>query len=177
MHYPKRERRARSFEERKILEQVGLLCSKGVQEVVLTGTNVGSYGKDRGSNIARLIKKLSQIAGLKRIRIGSLEPNQINDEFLELLEEDFLEKHLHIALQHSHDLMLERMNRRNRTKSDRELLETIASKNFAIGTDFIVGHPGESGSVFEKAFKNLESLPLTHIHPFIYSKRKDTPLA
>ncbi|WP_104748387.1 tRNA (N(6)-L-threonylcarbamoyladenosine(37)-C(2))-methylthiotransferase MtaB [Helicobacter cetorum] len=167
--------RARSFEERKILEQVSLLCAKGVQEVVLTGTNVGSYGKDRESNIARLIKKLSQLNGLKRIRVGSLEPNQITDEFLELLEEDFLEKHLHIALQHSHDIMLERMNRRNRAKSDRELLEKIASKNFAIGTDFIVGHPGETQKVWEIAFKNLESLPLTHIHPFIYSKRKSTP--
>ncbi len=167
--------RARSFEERKIVEQVEILCSKGVQEVVLTGTNVGSYGKDKESNIARLIKKLSLIQGLKRVRVGSLEPNQISEEFLELLEEDFLEKHLHIALQHSHDSMLERMNRRNRVKSDRDLLEKIALKGFAIGTDFIVGHPGETQSIFKEAFKNMQDLPLTHIHPFIYSKRKDTP--
>ncbi|CBG39772.1 tRNA (N(6)-L-threonylcarbamoyladenosine(37)-C(2))-methylthiotransferase MtaB [Helicobacter mustelae] len=168
---------SRSYPQARVLEQIGILADHGVSEVVLTGTNVGSYGKDFGSNIAKLIHEISKIKGILRIRIGSLEPSQIDEEFLELLEGDFLERHLHIALQHSSDRMLEIMNRHNRVASDRALLEKIADRGFAIGTDFIVGHPGESVQVWEEALENLTQLPLTHIHPFIYSIRDNTPSA
>lgn len=166
---------ARSYEERHILEQIRILASSGVCEVVLTGTNVGSYGRDKDSSIAQLILKISKIDGIKRIRVGSMEPSQVDDQFLDLLDSGILERHLHIALQHSHDRMLEIMNRRNRTKSDRELLERVADKGCAIGTDYIVGHPGESEKIWHEALENLQALPLTHIHPFIYSKRDGTP--
>ncbi len=166
---------ARSYEEKHILEQIRLLASSGICEVVLTGTNVGSYGKDRGSSIAKLILKISKIDGIRRIRVGSLEPSQVDDEFLDLLDSGVLERHLHIALQHSHDKMLEIMNRKNRTKSDRILLERVADRGCAIGTDYIVGHPGENEIIWHEALKNLEALPLTHIHPFIYSRRDGTP--
>ncbi|MCE3039847.1 tRNA (N(6)-L-threonylcarbamoyladenosine(37)-C(2))-methylthiotransferase MtaB [Helicobacter anatolicus] len=168
---------ARSYAQDKVLQQVGVLAQNGVSEIVLTGTNVGSYGKDLGSSIAKLIKEIAKINGIKRIRVGSLEPSQIDEEFLELLESEFLERHLHIALQHSSDQMLKIMNRHNRVKTDRELLEKIANKGFAIGTDFIVGHPGETDDVWNEAFLNLQALPLTHVHPFIYSVRDNTPSA
>ena len=168
---------ARSYREGDILRQVGILAQGGVSEVVLTGTNVGSYGKDSGSNIAKLIKEIAKIDGIVRVRVGSLEPSQIDSEFLELLECDFLEKHLHIALQHTHDSMLAIMNRQNRVESDYRLLEHISSKGFAIGTDFIVAHPGETPQVWQEALENLRTLPLTHIHPFIYSVRDNTPSA
>ena len=168
---------ARSYREGDILRQVGILAQGGVSEVVLTGTNVGSYGKDSGSNIAKLIKEIAKIDGIVRVRVGSLEPSQIDSEFLELLDSDFLEKHLHIALQHTHDSMLAIMNRQNRAESDYRLLEHIASKGFAIGTDFIVAHPGETPQVWQEALENLRTLPLTHIHPFIYSVRDNTPSA
>ena len=167
--------KARSLPQDSILKQISLLAQKGVQEVVLTGTNMGSYGKDTQTSVPKLIKAISKIQGIKRIRIGSLEPSQIDDEFLELLGEEFLEKHLHIALQHSHNSMLEIMNRINRFESDLALLEKIALKGFAIGSDYIVGHPGESEEIWREAHENLKLLPLTHIHPFIYSPRDGTP--
>ena len=117
------------------------------------------------------------IRGVRRIRLGSLEPVQITSEFLEILDEPWLEKHLHIALQHTAPEMLKLMNRRNKFESDIELFHTIASKGFALGTDFIVGHPGESQALFDEAYKNLQALPLTHIHAFSFSKRDNTPSA
>ncbi|PAF51641.1 tRNA (N(6)-L-threonylcarbamoyladenosine(37)-C(2))-methylthiotransferase MtaB [Helicobacter sp. 13S00477-4] len=169
--------KGRSMNEAKILEQIRVLRDTGICEVVLTGTNVGSYGKDKGNSIAKLIKLISKIEGIKRIRIGSLEPAQIDEEFLELLDSDFLEKHLHIALQYTENSMLQRMNRQNRFDSDCILLENIANKGFALGTDFIIGHPGEDEQTWQKAFENAKILPLTHIHPFIYSIRNNTPSA
>lgn len=169
--------RARSMNEEKIYNQVKILADTGISEIVLTGTNVGSYGKDNGSSIAKLIKKLSLIRGIKRIRIGSLEPSQIKEDFLELLDEDFLEKHLHIALQYTQNNILEKMNRQNRFENDYSLLDMISKKGYALGTDFIVGHPGENEEIWKEAFNNISSLPLTHIHPFIYSVRDNTPSA
>ncbi len=168
---------ARSMNEAKILEQVSRLASNGFGEFVLTGTNVGSYGQGEGRNIAELMKKMSLIRGVRRIRVGSLEPIQINESFREILDEPWLERHLHVAIQHSSDAMLRIMNRRNRFANDVELFGILNSKGFALGTDFIVGHPGESDAIWEEAMKNIRELHLTHIHPFTYSKRDGTPSA
>jgi threonylcarbamoyladenosine tRNA methylthiotransferase MtaB len=168
---------ARSHDETLIVEQVTKLAANGFGECILTGTNVGSYGKDTQSSIATLLKKLSQIRGVRRIRLGSLEPSQIDDAFLELLDEPWMAKHLHIALQHTSDEMLARMQRRNRFKNDLALFETIASHGYALGTDYIVGHPGESEALWKEAIANVELLPLTHIHAFSYSKRDGTASA
>ncbi len=168
---------ARSLPKDQILKQVTKLAANGFGEFILTGTNVGSYGKDIGLSIAKLIKDISKIRGVRRIRIGSLEPIQIDEEFLELLDEPFMAKHLHIALQHTSDSMLLKMNRRNSFKSDLELFNKIANRGYALGTDFIVGHPGESDEVWQEAIKRVEELPLTHIHAFTYSPRDNTPSA
>ncbi len=168
---------ARSMDEGKILEQVSRLASNGFGEFVLTGTNVGSYGQGEGRNIAELMKKMSLIRGVRRIRVGSLEPIQINESFREILDEPWLERHLHIAIQHSSDEMLRLMNRRNRHKSDAELFGMLHERGFALGTDFIVGHPGESDVIWREAMENIKHLHLTHIHPFTYSKRDGTPSA
>ena len=168
---------ARSMDESKILEQISRLASNGFGEFVLTGTNVGSYGQGEGRNIAELMKKMSLIRGVRRIRVGSLEPIQINEPFREILDEPWLERHLHIAIQHSSDAMLRLMNRRNRHPSDVELFTLLHEKGFALGTDFIVGHPGESDAVWREAMENIGALHLTHIHPFTYSKRDGTPSA
>lgn len=169
--------KARSLPEHNILTQIKTLAQEGIKEIVLTGTNMGSYGKDTQSSVAKLIKEISKIQGIKRIRLGSLEPSQIDEEFLELLGEEFLERHLHIALQHTHDAMLKLMNRQNRFKTDLALFELIASKGFALGSDYIIGHPGESEEIWQEAYANLKHFPLTHIHPFIYSPRSGTPSA
>ncbi len=168
---------ARSMDEEKILEQIRRLALNGFGEFILTGTNVGSYGKDTKTSLAKLMKKMSQIRGVRRIRLGSVEPIQITDEFLEILDEPWLERHMHIALQHTSPKMLKIMNRRNVYKQDRELFELLASKGFAIGTDFITGHPGESEELWLEGMKNARELPLTHIHAFTYSKRDGTSSA
>ncbi len=168
---------ARSMDEAKILEQITRLALNGFGEFILTGTNVGSYGQKTDSSVAKLMKKISQIRGVRRIRLGSVEPVQIGDEFKEILGEPWLEKHLHVALQHTSPKMLKYMNRRNVYKQDKELFELLASKGFAIGTDFITGHPGESDELWSEAMLHVKELPLTHIHAFTYSKRDGTPSA
>ena len=165
---------ARSHDEAQILEQVRRLAANGFGEFILTGTNVGSYGRDRGSSMAKLLKRMSQIRGVRRIRIGSMEPIQIDDEFKELLPEPWMARHLHIALQHTADRMLELMNRRNRYPEDRALFEELAEAGYALGTDFIVGHPGEGEAEWRQAMERIDALPLTHVHAFTYSPREGT---
>jgi threonylcarbamoyladenosine tRNA methylthiotransferase MtaB len=168
---------ARSHKEETILEQITRLASNGFGEFILTGTNVGSYGKDHDTSMATLLKKMSMIRGVRRIRIGSLEPIQIDEEFMELLDEPWMAKHLHIALQHTSDKMLRLMNRRNDYAGDLALFHTIAQKGYALGTDFIVGHPGEDEEAWKEAMDRLRELPLTHVHAFSYSKRDNTASA
>jgi MiaB-like tRNA modifying enzyme len=168
---------ARSYSEDKILEQVTTLAANGFGEFILTGTNVGSYGKKQHTSLAKLLKKMALIKGVRRIRMGSIEPIQIDDEFKELINEPFMAKHLHIALQHTSKEMLQIMNRRNKVLSDLELFEFLRDNGYALGTDFIVGHPGETEKIWKEAMENLHKFPLTHVHAFTYSKRDGTPSA
>ncbi len=165
---------ARSHREETILEQITKLAANGFGEFILTGTNVGSYGQNHNTSMAKLLKKISHIRGVRRIRIGSLEPIQIDNEFMELLNEPWMAKHLHIALQHTSDKMLKLMNRRNAFKTDQELFYKIAEKGYALGTDYIVGHPGEDEKEWAEAIIRVKELPLTHVHAFSYSKRDNT---
>lgn len=165
---------ARSSEERLIIEQIRVLASNGYEEVVLTGTNVGSYGEDTGSDLGVLIEKIGEIEGIKRVRLGSIEPSQVK-KLERVLDAPYFAKHLHIALQHTSDKMLEIMNRKNRFESDMELLNRLSAEGFALGTDFLLGHPGESEAVWEEMMERARILPLTHAHLFIYSPRNNTP--
>jgi MiaB-like tRNA modifying enzyme len=166
--------KARSQNEDKIIEQAKILSQNGFGEFVLTGTNIGSYGKDNSTTLGKLLQKLSSISGVKRIRLGSIEPVQIDESFKEILKEPWLEKHLHIALQHTNEEMLKIMRRRNSVKKDLELFLELSSLGFALGTDFIVGHPGESEEIWQNALSNFKKFPLTHLHVFCYSKRDGT---
>ncbi len=168
---------ARSQDEGKIIEQIEKLALNGYGEFVLTGTNIGSYGKDKGSSLGKLVQKIGALKGVRRIRLGSIEPVQIDESFREILAEPWLERHLHIALQHTSQKMLAIMKRRNHVKRDLELFQELSSKGFALGTDFITGHPGESEAIWDEAYTYLEQFPLTHIHAFTYSKRDGTPSA
>ncbi len=168
---------ARSQDEELILEQVRKLAFNGYGEFVLTGTNIGSYGQDKRSSLGNLLKRISQIRGVRRVRLGSIEPIQIDDSFREILGEPWLEKHLHLALQHTSEEMLKLMRRRNHVKRDLELFEELSTLGYALGTDFITGHPGESEEIWREAYETLQKFPLTHIHSFIYSKRDGTPSA
>jgi len=171
---PKVRGASRSIDEKVIIDEVKYLAERGIKEFVLTGINMGSYGKDTNTTLAKLIKKLSNIRGVKRIRLGSLEPSQVDEELIELTQNGILEKHLHIALQHTSDKMLRIMKRRNRVKNTLPLFEKLADMGIALGTDFIVGHPGESEEIFSEALENFKKYPLTHIHIFRYSPREGT---
>ncbi|MDR1285650.1 MAG: tRNA (N(6)-L-threonylcarbamoyladenosine(37)-C(2))-methylthiotransferase MtaB [Campylobacteraceae bacterium] len=166
--------KARSQNEDKIIKQVKMLSENGFGEFILTGTNIGSYGKDTNTTLGKLLQKLGMIDGVKRVRMGSIEPVQIDDSFKETLKEPWLEKHLHIALQHTNEEMLKIMRRRNGVKKDLELFLELHSLGFALGTDFIVGHPGESEEIWQDALLNFTKFPITHLHAFCYSKRDGT---
>lgn len=171
---PKVRGKSRSLDENLIINQANLLAQNGFSEIVLTGTNIGSYGKDTNSNLGILLQKLGKIDKIKRIRLGSIEPSQIDDSFREILGEAWLERHLHIALQHTSQKMLNIMQRRNKAFRDIELFCELSDLGFALGSDFIVGHPGESEQIWEEAVENFKKFPLTHLHCFVYSPRKDT---
>ena len=166
--------KARSMDEAMILKEARILAQNGYNELVLTGTNIGSYGKDTNSSLGKLLANLGKISGIRRIRLGSIEPSQIDDSFREILKEEWLERHLHIALQHTSEAMLKIMRRRNNAFSDLELFNELSSLGFALGTDYIVGHPGESEEIWAEAVENFKKFPITHLHAFVYSPRRDT---
>lgn len=170
--------KARSYSKDKILAQIRALANSGISEIVLTGTNVGSFGKDLDNyNLAKLLHDIASLGLIKRIRIGSLEPSQINSELKEALNLDIIAKHLHIALQHTSDKMLKIMHRYNRVERDLELFTYFSKNGFCLGSDIIIGHPGESEAIWDEALTNFRRFPLTHLHPFIYSPRDGTPSA
>ncbi len=169
--------RSRSSSEDAILKEAASLAANGFSEIVLTGTNIGSYGKVAGTSLGALLQKLGSIRGIRRIRLGSIEPSQIDESFREILSEPWLERHLHIALQHTSQKMLSIMRRRNSALRDLELFCELAERGFALGTDFIVAHPGESEEIWLEAVENFKKFPLTHLHAFIFSPRQGTASA
>lgn len=169
--------RSRSSSEDAILKEAESLAANGFSEIVLTGTNIGSYGKATGTSLGALLQKLGAIRGIRRIRLGSIEPSQIDASFREILSEPWLERHLHIALQHTSQKMLSIMRRRNSALRDLELFCELAERGFALGTDFIVAHPGESEELWLEALENFKKFPLTHLHAFIFSPRQGTASA
>ena len=169
--------RSRSSSEDAILKEAASLAANGFSEIVLTGTNIGSYGKASGTSLGALLQKLGAIRGIRRIRLGSIEPSQIDESFREILSEPWLERHLHIALQHTSQKMLSIMRRRNSALRDLELFCELAERGFALGTDFIVAHPGESEEIWLEAVENFKKFPLTHLHAFIFSPRQGTASA
>ena len=169
--------RSRSSSEDAILKEATSLAANGFSEIVLTGTNIGSYGKSAGTSLGALLQKLGAIRGIRRIRLGSIEPSQIDESFREILSEPWLERHLHIALQHTSQKMLSIMRRRNSALRDLELFCELAECGFALGTDFIVAHPGESEEIWLEAVENFKKFPLTHLHAFIFSPRQGTASA
>ena len=166
--------KSRSVKEENLLNQVKTLVQNGFSEFVLTGTNIGSYGLKEGTSLGKLLQKMGQISGVKRKRLGSLEPSQLDESFFEILDENWLERHLHIALQHTSEKMLRIMRRKNRTDKDLELFNILENKGFALGTDFIVGHPGEEEELWNEALENFKNFKLTHLHAFVFSPRENT---
>lgn len=173
--------RVRSRKKEEVLCEIEELAKKGCQEFVITGIHVTSYGKDlENISLIDLLEKIGQIEGVKRIRLGSLEPGFITEDVVKRLSamENFC-PHFHLSLQSGCDTVLKRMNRRYTTKEIREKCKLLRKyfKDPALTTDIIVGFPGETQEEFEQTEKFLEEINLYEMHIFKYSKRKGTKAA
>lgn len=171
--------RSRDFEN--IIKEAKTLVDKGFKELVLTGIHVASYGKDLGEiSLIDVIEEVHKIQGLKRIRLSSIEPMLITDEFMKRLSR--LTKicpHFHLSLQSGSDTVLFRMNRKYNTKQYKERVEIIRAfmPDAAITTDIIVGFPGETKEEFEETYEFVKEIKFASVHVFKYSKREGTPAA
>ncbi len=172
--------RNRSIPPESVITQIRNLVRGGYQEVILTGIHIGRYGEGEGFNIdlAGLLKMILEQTERIRIRLSSIEPNEIELELVELAAStERIASHFHIPLQSGDDSILEKMNRRYRTSQYRKKIEMISGniKDVCIGTDMIVGFPGEKKLNFEKSAEFLESLPqIKYYHVFSYSDRPGT---
>ncbi|MBI3006155.1 MAG: tRNA (N(6)-L-threonylcarbamoyladenosine(37)-C(2))-methylthiotransferase MtaB [Ignavibacteriales bacterium] len=152
----------------------------GYKEIVLTGVNVGDYGKKIGTNLLSLLQQFVRVEGLERIRVSSIEPNLLTDELLDFwLSEPKLCKHFHIPLQSGADTILNNMRRRYVTSLYTNRVERIkrSAPLAGIGADVIVGFPGESDFLFDETQRFLTDLPISYLHVFSYSERPNTPAA
>ena len=171
----------RSKDFNKIIEECENLVSKGHKEIVLTGIDTGAYGKDMNDhNLTELIKELSKIDGLDRIRLSSIEIMTLNDEFInELKINKKLCGHLHISLQSGSDKILKLMNRKY-TKDEyyqKVLQIRDARKDINLTTDVIVGFPGETEDDFNECIEFCKKVKFSKIHVFPYSVRSGTKAA
>lgn len=151
----------------------------GVQEVVLTGTQLGAYGRDIGVRLSELIRALLAETSVPRIRCSSLQPQDLSPDLVALWEDPRLCRHFHLALQSGCDATLARMRRRYDSRAYRDAAGLIraAVPGVAITTDVIVGFPGETGAEFEESFRFCEEMAFAGIHVFPYSRRAGTVAA
>lgn len=172
--------KSRSNELSNIINQVNEITKKGFQELVLSGIHLGQWGLDLTpkSQLAALIKEIEKIESLKRFRLSSIDPMEFNDDLVETItnSEKFC-RNLHISLQSGNNEILKAMRRRYTVEYYSSLIEKLALDipDIAIGSDIIVGFPGETEEHFEDTYENLKKLPISYIHVFSYSKRQGTP--
>lgn len=159
------------------VEQARALVHQGYKEIVLTGVNVGDYGRKIGTDLMCLLRRLEETEGLDRIRISSIEPNLLTREMIQhVRQSDKICHHFHIPLQSGNDDVLKLMQRRYLADDYRDLIIAIRDEipHAGIGTDVIVGFPGETESHFEKTYRFLADLPVSYLHVFAYSERPNT---
>ncbi|HQH26179.1 MAG TPA: MiaB/RimO family radical SAM methylthiotransferase, partial [Oligoflexia bacterium] len=157
----KNELSSRSAED--VLDDIRYLASVGYREIVLTGTHLGAYGEERGSSLMELLSLLAGKSAVRRIRISSLDPNELCPEVIDLIaENEVFCAHLHVCIQSFSDSVLKRMNRRYRMEDVREILWYINNKlpRCCIGSDVITGFPGESRQEVDKAIEEFLGLPI-----------------
>lgn len=168
-----------SISPENIIKDICDLCLSGYKEIVLTGINLGTYGRDLSSNITltELIKSIIKATSLQRLRISSIEPPDITPELLEIFREyPAFCHHLHIPLQYGHNEILKKMNRTYTVEDFRKTINQIRSgvEDIAITTDIMVGFPGEKEKHFEATRNLVEELEFAKLHVFSYSPRKGT---
>ncbi len=175
---PKARGASRSENPENVLIQAEQLIKEGYREIILTGVNVGDYGKNSEFDLASLLKSLVRINGDFRIRISSIEPNLVTDEIITLVKnEEKLARHFHIPLQSGSTEILKLMKRRYNKNLYIDRVHKIAEEipDAGIGADVISGFPGETEEHFAETYEFVDSLPLSYLHAFSYSERPGTP--
>ena len=174
--------RVRSRNKASILKEITEIAKKDIKEVVITGIHIASYGKDfkEEYKLIDLLEDINKIDGIERIRLGSLEPTIITEDFVKRLSK--LEKicdHFHLSLQSGCDETLKRMNRKYTTEEFRIVVKLLRKyfENVLLTTDIIVGFPGETEEEFEKTYNFLDEIKFYKMHVFKYSPRKGTVAA
>jgi threonylcarbamoyladenosine tRNA methylthiotransferase MtaB len=176
---PQARGKSRSLPVEKVIENAKQLIDGGYKEIVLTGVNVGDYNYELGIRNYKLIDVLYELDKLPvpRIRISSIEPNLVNDKIIQLVKssEKFC-RHFHIPMQSGDNEILKLMRRRYCREDYQELISKVKDEmpDFGIGADVIVGFPGETDDRFENTKAFIESLPLSYLHVFSYSERRNT---
>ena len=165
-----------------VTDSIKSLLDKGVKEVVLTGVNIGDFGifdpkKPRQNNFLDLLNQISKIKDLKRLRISSIEPNLLNNDIIDLVSESKkILPHFHIPLQSGSDKILKLMKRRYLRNVYEKRFEYIRKRipNACIGSDVIIGFPGEDELEFMETYNFLKSIDISYLHVFSYSERSNT---
>lgn len=171
-----------STEKKEILDQMKRLIDRGFKEIVLTGIHIGLYGRDLEpqDSLLDLLKSIEGLRGLGRIRLSSLDPRFMDQALLEhLVASEKICPHFHLSLQHGSDRVIKRMGRNIKTSDYAKILDFLRREAPAssLGTDIIVGFPGETDDDFYDTYRFLEESPLTYLHVFTYSPRPDTAAA
>ena len=171
--------RVRSKDPEDVIKEVTALVEKGYKEIVLTGIHTGRYGTDINTTLEELLNKLVNIPNIYRIRLSSIEINEITPGIKELLKENkVMAKHLHIPLQSGSDKILKLMNRRYNKEEFLSMVDNLRDiPDISLTTDLIVGFPNEGEEEFNETIDTLKEIGFTKIHTFPYSKRKGTPAA
>lgn len=174
---PKARGRSRSGSVSEIVAEAERIASVGGREIVLTGVNIGDFGRGRGEDFFDLIRALDQVEGIERFRIGSIEPNLLTEKIIEYCARSRrIAPHFHIPLQSGSDEVLRLMKRRYDTELFRSRVALIREllPHAFIGIDVIVGTRGEEAEYFEDCYRFLESIPFSQLHVFSYSEREGT---
>lgn len=169
--------RSRNPDIELLVQQAKEVAAEGGKEIVLTGVNIGDFGKSNGQNFLDLIKALDEVEGIERYRISSIEPNLLTAEIIRFVAKSKrFAPHFHIPLQAGNDELLSLMHRRYDTALFASRIEMIRREipNAFIGVDVIVGSRGETPELFEKAFDFIEQLEISQLHVFTYSERPGT---
>ena len=171
--------RSRQIED--IIHETEILADAGFKEIILTGIHVASYGKDlEDIDLKEVIKRIGKINGIERIRLSSLEPNLIDEDFMEtIMGIDKVCDHFHLSLQSGSNTVLKRMNRKYTSEEYKEKVDLIRKymPNAGITTDIIVGFPGETEEEFQETMEFVKIIHFSKIHVFKYSIREGTPAA
>lgn len=171
--------RIRSRNKDSVLEEIRTIAQRGIKEVVITGIHVASYGKDFNNDyyLIDLLEDINKIEGIERIRLGSLEPNIITEDFVKRLSKlDKICNHFHLSLQSGCDETLKRMNRKYNTEEFENCVNLLRKvfQNVGLTADVIVGFPGETEDEFNSTYKFLDKIKFSKIHVFKYSPREGT---